>query len=93
MGTLYGFAYTEAALTSLRKVEPQKVRRQILNKIKTLADDPHPQGIQKLQGASNGIFDVFRLRSGDYRVLYSVRGESEIVVLDIGHRKDIYRNR
>ena len=93
MGTLYAIAYAEAALASLRSIEPKKVRQQIVNKSNWLCEDAHPPGSMKVQGMSDEARDVYRIRSGDYRVLYCENSASEILVLDIGHRKDIYRNR
>jgi mRNA-degrading endonuclease RelE of RelBE toxin-antitoxin system len=91
VGTLFGIAYTEKALASLRAIEPKKTRRRIADKINSLAANQHPPGCVKVQGMSDGYADVYRIRSGDYRALYSVHGDSEVLVLDIGHRKDIYR--
>ncbi len=93
MSTLLSIAYSEAALASLRVIEPKKVRQQIVKKIAALAGDPKPPGCVKVQGMTDGAEEVYRIRSGDYRALYVVRGDSEIIVLDIGHRKDVYRNR
>ncbi len=92
MGTLVAIAYSEAALASLRNVQPKKVRKQIAKKIAALADNPKPPGSCKVQSMGNGTDEVYRVRSGDYRALYALR-RSEVVVLDIGHRKDVYRNR
>jgi mRNA interferase RelE/StbE len=40
----------------------------------------------------DGDEPVYRIRSGDYRVVYAVRSDpNEVVILDIGHRKDVYR--
>lgn len=86
---LHGFAYSEVALEFLAGLQP-KVRRQIAAKIKGLAADVHPSGCKLVQGMMNGEDRVFRIRSGDYRVLYVVRNIS-VVILDIGHRKDVYR--
>ncbi len=56
--------------------------------IRDLAADPHPRGARKLQGYA----DVFRIRVGTYRVLYSVESDRlVIVVLKVGQRKDVYR--
>ena len=53
-----------------------------------LATDPYPRGTRKLLGYD----DVFRIRIGQYRVLYSVSEATVIVVvLKIGHRRDVYR--
>jgi mRNA-degrading endonuclease RelE of RelBE toxin-antitoxin system len=56
----------------------------------TVAHRPTPPGSKKLQGVMDGENPVYRARQGDYRILYSVRGVI-IVILDIDHRKDVYR--
>lgn len=89
VAALYGFAYTETALKFLEGA-PKKFQGQIKKKIETLAPDPHPPGCKKLKGVGDGTEEVYRVRSGDYRVLYVVR-PNLIVVLDIGHRKEVYR--
>lgn len=92
MSALYGFAFTEAALTFLEKVVTAKVRGQIKRKIEQLAGDPYPPGSKKLKGVTEGDEPVHRIRSGKYRILYQVKDNpSEIIILDIDHRKDIYR--
>lgn len=93
MSRLYGFAFTEPALEFLQKRVTPKERKQIKRKIETLAQEPYPPGCRKLQGpAYRDDEPVYRIRSGDYRVLYLVRNSpGTIVVLDIGHRKDVYR--
>jgi len=88
---LSGFSFTEAALTYLETSVPQKVRGQIIDKIKSPAQNPHPPGCSKVKGVKDGELSIYRIRSGDYRVLYSVRPGPLIMVLDIGHRKDVYR--
>jgi len=90
MASLYGFAYTEDALTYLETMVPLKIRRQIKRRIEALAANPTPPGSKKLQGIMDDENPVYRARQGDYRILYSVRGVI-IVILDIDHRKDVYR--
>lgn len=91
MSALYGFAYSEDALEALEAL-PVKIRNQVRRRIEALAANPIPPGCKKVQGASDGDDPVYRIRQGDYRVLYVVRDNpSEIIILDIGHRKDIYR--
>ena len=66
---------------------PTKVQEQIAERLKSLADNPCPNGAQRLKGN-----DGFRLRSGDYRILYGVdHSEKLITVYGIGNRKDVYR--
>lgn len=87
--TLYGFAYTDAALRFLESRVPAKFKGQIKKKIAALAADPYPPGCKKL----NGMDDTYRIRSGDFRILYTVKSNpQQIVVLDIGDRKEIYRD-
>lgn len=88
---LFGFAYSAESLKFLRGLQ-KKIRKQIVGKIELLAADPYPQGHKMIQGMSGNEERVYRIRSGDYRVLYVVRDKPDhIVVLDIGHRKDIYK--
>lgn len=91
MRSLYGFAYTEAALSYLQKVVPAKMRGPIKRRIEALARDPRPPGCKKLRGVTDGGEPVYRIRSGDYRILYVVRETPGIVILDIDNRKDVYR--
>lgn len=89
---LYGYAYTDAALKFLQTWVPDKIRGQIRKRVEGLASDPTPPGSKKLQGVTDGNDPVYRVRQGDYRILYVVRNNpNQIVVLDIGHRKEIYR--
>ena len=56
--------------------------------IQALATDPRPPGCRKL----TGLDDVFRVRVGRYRVLYSIEDRRlVIIVLKVGDRKDVYR--
>ena len=84
-----GFAYARCALDYLKTV-PKKIRRQIVKHVENLANDPYPPTAKLVQGMSDGEDKVYRIRSGDYRILYVVRGII-VVVLDIDHRKDVYR--
>ncbi len=64
-----------------------KDRRHVVRRIQELADDPRPAGCEKLSGQ-----DKYRLRKGDYRILYSVDDSGfEVTVVKIGHRRDVYR--
>jgi len=90
MSVLYGFAFSEVALNFLETVVPTKIRGQIKRRIEALAANPTPPGSKKLHGVLDGEYPVYRVRQGDYRILYSVR-PIIIVILDIDHRKDVYR--
>ncbi len=63
------------------------LQNRIKSKLFLLEIEPRPHGSQKLHGT-----DFFRIRIGDYRVIYSVDDTHKIVkVLDIGHRREVYR--
>jgi mRNA interferase RelE/StbE len=67
---------------------PAKTQDRIIKAIEGLEKDCRPQGSKKLKGSEN----TFRIRVGDYRVIYEIH-EDEIVVLiiRIAHRKDVYK--
>ena len=59
----------------------------ILNRIESLRDDPRPAGSQKLSGA-----EKYRIRQGDYRILYSVNDAAIVVeAVKVGHRREVFR--
>lgn len=66
---------------------PKQDRRRIVAKITALSPDPRPPGCEKLSGN-----DQYRLRQGNYRILYEIRDlELVVVVVKVGHRRDVYR--
>ena len=74
----------ERQLRKLSREDQERVSRAML----ALADDPFPRGARKLAGYD----DVFRVRVGQYRILYSVSvNKLIVVVLKPGHRRDVYR--
>ncbi|MHB0669342.1 type II toxin-antitoxin system RelE family toxin [Roseomonas sp. FDAARGOS_362] len=89
---LVGFGFASSALDFLETV-PHKFRRQIIKKARALHTNPFPPGVKKLRGVETHLGEpIYRERSGDYRILYIVREDpSEVIVLDIGNRKDIYK--
>jgi len=66
---------------------PANTRKKIENRISALKSDPRPYGSEKMAGC-----DFYRVRQGDYRVVYSIDEKEKMVVIEkIGHRKDVYR--
>ena len=66
---------------------PKKDLKKIIDRIGGLAEDPRPQGSEKLTGQER-----YRLRQGCYRIVYSIQdNELTVWVVKVGHRKDIYR--
>ena len=80
--------FSKGAKKQFRKL-PLDVQQRIQTKINDLAIEPRPNGVKKLQGDDNS----YRVRVGDYRVIYEVVDDILIVtVIKIGHRSDIYKN-
>jgi len=68
---------------------PQREQTRLLRAIEGLADDPRPPGVKKYRSEAN---DIYRIRVGDYRVIYVVEDDRLLVmVVRVGHRKDVYR--
>ncbi len=69
---------------------PRETLERIRRKTAALADEPRPRGCEKLAGAD----DLYRVRVGDYRAVYQVRdADHAVLVLRIGHRREVYRRR
>ncbi len=67
---------------------PQADVRRILARIETLRDNPRPPGAEKLSAR-----EQYRLRQGNYRILYSVADAELIIeIVKVGHRRDVYRD-
>ncbi len=65
----------------------KKLGQRILQKIGLLENNPFGQNSQKLEGGKG-----YRIRTGDYRVVYTINKEDQtIVIIKIGHRREIYR--
>ncbi len=80
----------EVSLTAERQLRklPGADRERVARTMLALADDPFPRGTRKLTGYD----DVYRVRVGRYRILYSVEGgKLVIIILKIGHRREVYR--
>jgi mRNA interferase RelE/StbE len=67
---------------------PAQGRTRMVAKIEGLANNPRPPASEKLSGE-----EKYRLRQGDYRVLYSIQDASmTVMIVKIGHRRDVYRH-
>lgn len=82
----YAVQLARSARKELAKL-PTKSQDRIVKAIEALQDDPRPHGSKKLKGSEA----TFRIRVGDYRVVYEIH-EKEVIVLivRIRHRKDAY---
>ena len=75
--------WDEKSYNSLNKLEPS-ISRRILKKVDELSENPFSKDIKKLKRS-----DDFRLRIGDYRVIFSIE-QNIVQILKVGHRKNIY---
>lgn len=81
----YRIEVRPAALKALRGIHPAD-RARVQGAIALLAVDPRPPGARALQGR-----DGYRVRVGDYRILYTIDdGVLLVVVVALGHRRDVY---
>ena len=71
----------------LRKLPPSAVLR-IVRAVESLVEEPFPLGAEKLKGSEH----AYRIRVGDYRVVYEVFAEIRLIEIErMRHRKDVYR--
>jgi mRNA interferase RelE/StbE len=83
----YSVEVSATAEKQIRRLERQDQIR-VLRAVRDLAREPRPRGCRKLRGYE----DVWRIRVGTFRILYSVESDRLLVlVLKVGRRKDIYR--
>jgi mRNA interferase RelE/StbE len=82
----YQVSIKPAAQRQFKKL-PLDVQENLIAIIENLAEEPRPAGCKKLKGRKN----QYRVRSGDYRIIYSVEDASLVVeVIKLGHRRDVY---
>lgn len=83
----YSITFARAAERQFRNLTAN-VQARLQPRIDALADDPRPRGVERLAGSES----LYRIRVGDYRVIYAIDEEKLIVlVVRLGHRRDIYR--
>ena len=86
MTASYSVVIKRSAERELRKLPKQDLRR-VVTRIQGLAREPRPPGCEKLSDQER-----YRLRQGDYRIVYAVNDEMRTVeVVRIGHRREVYR--
>ena len=83
---VYRVLVEDGAARAIKKL-PKAVQRQVVPKLEALAFNPRPPGCQKLKGAE----DLYRVRSGDYRIVYRVRdGVLLVLVVSVSDRGQVY---
>jgi mRNA interferase RelE/StbE len=84
---MYEVIVESAAAKGLRRF-PKDVVEKVAKELKGLREDPRAPGCRKIVGST----DTYRIRVGDYRIVYEVEDASKrVIVMAIGHRKDVYR--
>ena len=79
----------EIKKSAVKEIEhfPRKDIHAIISHIEALTDNPRPHGCKKLSGQER-----YRLRCGDYRILYSIEDDIlTVYVVKVGHRSDVYK--
>ena len=84
----YRLLIKRSAARELAGVDSKPDRQRVVARIRALSMDPRPPGCEKLSGHA----DRYRVRQGDYRVVYAVDDVEQIVlIVKIGHRREVYR--
>jgi mRNA interferase RelE/StbE len=84
----YAITFARSARKELESLQPDIARR-IIGKITALAAQPRPPGVKKLHGEAS----LWRIRIGDYRVVYEINDTARVVdVAVVRHRSEVYRD-
>ncbi len=83
----FSIQWRRSTKKDLRSLPPQEVDR-IVSEVELLGEKPFPHGSEKLAGSEQ----TYRIRVGDYRVVYEVSVPAKVVEIQrVRHRKDVYR--
>ena len=84
----YRVLIKRSAAKELAAIAGRKDRQRIVERIRSLVNDPRPPGVEKLSGTK----EKYRIRQGDHRILYEIEDDVLVVyVVKVGHRRDVYR--
>jgi len=84
----YKIKIKPSAVKELNKISKKDLEK-VSKKISALSSDPRPPGCEKLSGD-----EKYRIRQGNYRIVYSIEDDILIIVIvKVGHRRDIYKKR
>jgi mRNA interferase RelE/StbE len=82
----YRVVFRKSVARDLRRIPNQDARR-ILAAVGSLSAEPRPSGVERLSGQER-----YRMREGKYRIVYEINDkEVVVVVVKVGHRKDVYQ--
>jgi len=83
----YEILFKASAAKEFRKLG-QDVKARLRKAINALKSEPRPAGVKKLAGA----MDLYRIRVGDYRVIYEIDNDAQLIVVTrVRHRRDVYQ--
>jgi len=83
----YEIQFKASAWKTFNKLD-REARGRVAEAIMGLSENPKPQQARKLSGAE----DFYRVRVGDFRVIYQVReGALVVLIIKVGHRRDVYK--
>lgn len=82
----YSVVFARSASKELRALD-LPVGLRLLKRIETLAQDPRPAGVVKLEGAT----DLWRVRVGEWRIVYRIADQRLVDIVAVRHRRDAYR--
>ena len=85
---MINYSFTKSADKQLRKL-PSATQKKIVEKLKTYLSHNKPLDFAKRLSGITG--KVYRYRFGTYRLVFEIISPTEILVLMVGHRKDIYK--
>ena len=86
-GSYFVVEYDPKAVKELTKLD-KPVARRVVKAVGALSADPRPSGVRALVGYPN----LWRIRVGDYRVIYEIHDRIlRVIVINVGHRREIYR--
>lgn len=70
---------------------PKDIKKLIFERIDKLRKNPRPENVEPLRGADK---DLFRIRQGDYRIVYSIQDHKLLVlIVRVVHRKEVYKKK
>jgi mRNA interferase RelE/StbE len=85
----YSLSIKPSAVKELRALPKRELGR-IVARVQSLAAEPRPSGCEKLSAETPAV--LYRVRQGDYRVVYAIDDEQRsVVVVKVGHRREVYR--
>lgn len=83
----YELLIKPSAVKEIERIDGKKDRQRVVRPIQELAENPRPEGCEKLTRRER-----YRLRQGSYRIVYAVDDDQRtVLIVKVGHRKDVYR--